>query len=288
VATVAIKGSSSSSSKFLFPNLNKGKHACLMAKESKRNVKHKSSPPKYISSDDKLDSSDGEDEDEEALLEAMSKNPKARIKRLLSEVGIHDEILDQQEKLLVQEKESNQELKMLLKLKKEKMRSLTENLRKVRRLSLVSRAQIVLFKIHMISYKRLIKILKCNLMLFGLSISKPSNNNEVSTSQVSVEICDELIAQGNDQLKLEVKRLEKMVSELVKQVKVRHAQDNRKNMVNKLEKSLNVTRQASQQSNKAQHLKKQQKTIEDEKIEYARSEYLNAKCPTSRMTLATR
>jgi hypothetical protein len=39
---------------------------------------------------------------------------------LLSEVGIHDELLDQQQKLLVQEKESNQELKKLLKLKKEK------------------------------------------------------------------------------------------------------------------------------------------------------------------------
>jgi hypothetical protein len=33
---------------------------------------------------------------------------------LLSEIGIHVELLDQQEKLLVQEKESNQELKMLL------------------------------------------------------------------------------------------------------------------------------------------------------------------------------
>jgi hypothetical protein len=37
---------------------------------------------------------------------------------------------------------------------------------KVRRLSLVSRAQVVLFKTRMMSYNRLIKILKCNLMLF--------------------------------------------------------------------------------------------------------------------------
>jgi hypothetical protein len=35
VATVAIKGSSSSSSKSLFPNLNKGKHTCLLTKKSK-------------------------------------------------------------------------------------------------------------------------------------------------------------------------------------------------------------------------------------------------------------
>jgi hypothetical protein len=47
------------------------------------------------------------------------------------------------------------------------MRSLTNNLRKARRLSLVSSAQVVLFKIHMTSCKRHIKILKCNLMLFG-------------------------------------------------------------------------------------------------------------------------
>jgi sulfite reductase alpha subunit-like flavoprotein len=167
VATVAIKGSTSSSSKSLFPNLNKGKHTFLMAKKSKKKVKSKSSSPKYVSSDDELDSSDKEDEDEEVLLNVMCKNPKERIKALLKEEGIRDEIIDHQEKLLVQEKESNQDLKELLKLEKEKMRSLTKNLRKVRRLSLVSRAQVVLFKIHMTSYKRLIKILKYNLMLFG-------------------------------------------------------------------------------------------------------------------------
>jgi hypothetical protein len=53
------------------------------------------------------------------------------------------------------------------------------------------------------------------------STSKPSNNNKASTSQVRVETCDEEIAQENNQLKLEVKRLEQMVSELVKQAKVR-------------------------------------------------------------------
>jgi hypothetical protein len=36
----------------------------------------------------------------------MWKNPKERIKGLLKEVGIPDELLDQQEKLLVQEKVS--------------------------------------------------------------------------------------------------------------------------------------------------------------------------------------
>jgi hypothetical protein len=126
VATVAIKGSSSSSSKSLFPNLNKGKHTCLIAKESKKKVKSKSSPPKYVSSDDELDSSDEEDED--TLLNAMCKNHKERMKGLLKEVEIHDELLDQQEMLLVQEKESNQELKKLLKLEKEKNEKLGQEL----------------------------------------------------------------------------------------------------------------------------------------------------------------
>jgi hypothetical protein len=63
---------------------------------------------------------------------------------------------------------------------------------------------------------------------------------------VSVETCDDVIAQENDQLKLEVKRLEQMVSELVKQTKVRPSQDNRRNMMNKPENGSNVTKQASQ------------------------------------------
>jgi hypothetical protein len=127
VVTVAIKGSSSSS-KSLFPNLNKGKNTCLMAKESKRKVRSKTSPSKYVSSDDELDSSDEENEDEKALLNAMSNNPKAKIKGLLSEVGLRDELLNQQEKLLGQEKESNQELMKLLKLEKEKNEKLDQEL----------------------------------------------------------------------------------------------------------------------------------------------------------------
>jgi hypothetical protein len=68
-----------------------------MAKDIRRKVKHKTSSPKYVSSDDELDSS----EDEEALLNDMSKNPKERIKGLLREVGLSDELLDKQEKFLI-------------------------------------------------------------------------------------------------------------------------------------------------------------------------------------------
>jgi hypothetical protein len=64
LATMVINGSSSSSSKSLFSNLNKEKHTCLMAKESRRKVKPKNFPPKYVSSNDKVDSSDEEDKDE--------------------------------------------------------------------------------------------------------------------------------------------------------------------------------------------------------------------------------
>jgi hypothetical protein len=58
-------------------------------------------------------------------------------------------------------------------------------------------------------------------------------------------------------LKLEVKRLEQKVKVLEKQAKVRPPQDNHKNMVNKLENGSNFTKRASQQSNKAQPLKRQ-------------------------------
>jgi hypothetical protein len=47
------------------------------------------------------------------------------------------------------------------------MRSLIKNLCKAKRLSLVSRAEVVLFKTHIMFWKRLTKILRCNLMLFG-------------------------------------------------------------------------------------------------------------------------
>jgi hypothetical protein len=70
-----------------------------------------------------------------------------------------------------------------------------------------------------------------------------------------------------------------MISDLVKQAKVRPSQDNYINMMNKLEKDSIVTKQASQQSNKNRTLKKQQKIIEEEKLEYARSVYLNARRP---------
>jgi hypothetical protein len=106
VATVAIKGTSSSS-KSLFPKLNKGKNTCLMAKESKRKVKTKGlSSPKYVSSDDDTHFSNGI-------------NEKGIIKKQRKELVARDQLLKDQEVLLEQERKSTCELMKLLILEKE-------------------------------------------------------------------------------------------------------------------------------------------------------------------------
>jgi hypothetical protein len=53
---------------------------------------------------------------------------------------------------------------------------------------------------------------------------------------VLAESCDEAIGKENDNLKLEVKRVEQKRNILEKQVKTQPSQDNRRNIVNKLEK----------------------------------------------------
>jgi hypothetical protein len=64
------------------------------------------------------------------------------------------------------------------------------NLSKARRLSLVSRAQEVLFKTHMISCKRLIKILKYNLMLFGQALPNLQAYPKLPMSQLARVVKD--------------------------------------------------------------------------------------------------
>jgi chromosome segregation ATPase len=150
----------------------------------------------------------------------MCKNPKERIRGLLKEVGMCDELLDQQEKLHVQEKESNQELKKLLKLEKEKNEKLDQELTQSKETISSLRSSSGALQD---SYDVLEKTHNDFKMQFDAllsSTSKPSNNNKASISHVSVETCDEEIAQENDHLKLQVKRIEQMVSELVKQAKV--------------------------------------------------------------------
>jgi hypothetical protein len=159
---------------------------------------------------------------------------------------IRDKLLDQQETLLVQERESNQELKKLLKLEKEKNEKLDQELVQSKETISIIKSSSGALQDSYDVLQNTHKDLEVQFDALWSSTSKPSNNNETSTSQVSVETCDEEVAQENDQLKLEVKRLEQIVTELVKQAKVRPPQDNRENMMNKLEKSSNFTKRASQ------------------------------------------
>jgi hypothetical protein len=105
------------------------------------------------------------------------------------------------------------------------------------------------------------------------STSKTSTNDKASTSQVSVETCDNQIAEENDHLKREVKKLELEVNKLKKQAKVQPPQDNHSNVVKKLEKGKTAPKIASQPSTK------QVQNEKDEKVEYARSVFLNARTP---------
>jgi hypothetical protein len=74
---------------------------------------------------------------------------------------------------------------------------------------------------------------------------------------VIAKSCDDFIAQENDNLMQEVEKLKKEVAKLKRKEKVQPSQDNREPIVKKLEKRIVVTRSISQQSNK----------INDHKIE---------------------
>jgi hypothetical protein len=114
------------------------------------------------------------------------------------------------------------------------------------------------------------------------STYKTSNNNKASTSQVSVETYYDQIAQENDHLKREVKKLKLEVNRLKKQAKMQPPQDNRKNIVKKVEKGKTTPKIASQPP------KKQVQKEMDEKVKYERSVFLNAGSHISRAKLDTK
>jgi hypothetical protein len=66
---------------------------------------------------------------------------------------------------------------------------------------------------------------------------------------------------------------------LEKQAKAQASQDNRRNMVNKLEKGGTAPKLAPQYQMKHTHHKKEERANIDEKIKYARSVFLNARRP---------
>jgi hypothetical protein len=74
-------------------------------------------------------------------------------------------------------------------------------------------------------------------------------------------------------VKREVKKLELEVNKLKKKAKVQPPQDNRSNVVKKFEKGKTAPKIASQPS------KKQVQNENDEKVEYVRSVFLNARRP---------
>jgi hypothetical protein len=201
------------------------------------------------------------------------KNPNVMIKGLMGQVGARDELLEQQEELLVQERKISEELKKLLTLEKCKVKKLDQELAKSKETTYSLKSSIgalqgqhdVLIKTH--------QDLEVRFGALWSSTSKTLTNDKVSTSQVSVETCEDLIAQENDHLKREVKKLKLGVNKLKKQAKVQPPQDNRSNTVKKLEKGTTAPKIASQPS------KKQVQNEKGEKIEYVRSVFLNTRRP---------
>jgi hypothetical protein len=86
-----------------------------------------------------------------------------------------------------------------------------------------------------------------------------SKSQQSSVEQISVDSCDDLIAEENDLLKLEVQRLENEMVELKRKTLGQPTQDNRDHMVNKIELGTTITRSSSQQKYKSLHHKKQEK-----------------------------
>jgi Tfp pilus assembly protein PilN len=74
-----------------------------------------------------------------------------------------------------------------------------------------------------------------------LSCTKPycSQASQSSIEHVFVDTCDDLIAKENDQLMQEVEKFKEDLSKLKGKSQVQPCQDNRDNMVKKLEKGSN-------------------------------------------------
>jgi cell division protein FtsB len=176
----------------------------------------------------------------------LMKNPNAMIKGIMRQVRARDELLEQQEQLLVQERKISEELKKLLTLKKGKVEKFDQELVKSKKTtcslkSLISALQgqyDVLLKTH--------QDLEVQFIALWSSTSKTLTNDKVFTSQVRVKTYGDQIAQENDHLKREVKKLELEVNKLKKQAKMQYPQHNRSNIVKKLEKEKTAPKIASQ------------------------------------------
>jgi hypothetical protein len=90
-----------------------------------------------------------------------------------------------------------------------------------------------------------------------------SQSQQSSIEQINIDSCDDLIAEENDLLKLEVQRLESEMVKLKGKTLGQPTQDTRDHMVNNLELGTTVTRSSSQQKYKSSHHKKQEKVKND-------------------------
>jgi hypothetical protein len=201
------------------------------------------------------------------------KNLNDMIKGLMRQVETRDELLEQREELLVQERKISEELKKLLSLKKGKVEKIDQELAKRKETSYSLKSSIGAFKGQHDVLLKTHQDIKVQFGALWSSTSKTSTNYKAYTSQVSVETCDDQIAQENNHLKRDVKKLELEVNKLKKQAKLQPPQDNCSNVVKKLEKEKNVPKIASQPS------KKQVQNEKDKKVEYARCVFLTVRRP---------
>jgi hypothetical protein len=204
-----------------------------MAKEIKMKVKSKASPsPKYVTSDEDTLSSDNyaSSDDDDSLPSKLVKNPNAMIKSLMKQVGARDELLQQQEELLVQERKVSEELKKLLALEKGKVEKLDQELAQSKDTNCSLKSSIGAFQGQHDVFLRTHQDLEVQFDALWSSSSKTSSDPEAPQASISkgckrcynidinapcsnvenvlVETCDETIAQENDHLKREVKKLE--------------------------------------------------------------------------------
>jgi hypothetical protein len=90
-----------------------------------------------------------------------------------------------------------------------------------------------------------------------------SQSQQSNIEQINADSCDDLVAEENGLLKLEVQRLESEMVKLKGKTLGQPTQDNRDHIVNKLELKTTITRSSSQQNYKSPHHKKQEKEKED-------------------------
>jgi hypothetical protein len=96
-----------------------------------------------------------------------------------------------------------------------------------------------------------------------------SQASQSSIEHVLVESCDDLIAKENDELKQKVEKLQEDLYVFKEKSKVQPSQDNREDMVKKLEKGSTATRSTPQQHT----MTHKNKTQEKSKVGQIKSQY---------------